>query len=189
MVGWKPLIIFAALFGALFAGARASTAQQPDDPLIDPPAGEIGSRFQVVGQSGWLPGETVTLLLAFTLRPDPIAYPGPFPYQRQVTVLRDGTWSFPIVVREDVLGFGLGPDPGYIVVRAEGGNGQRKTAYFVLTVNGRRPEAAPVAGFGAGTPPPAVLATLGLFAMGTGALLLAAGTLRRPHVRSGRLHL
>ena len=184
VAGWKPLILFAALLSAWLPGARSLAAQQPDDPIIDPPAGEIGSRFQIVGQFGWQPGETVTLLLAFTTSADPIGYPGPFPYQQEVTVLRDGTWSFPIVVREDVLGFPIGPDPGYIIVRAEGigpgGSGQRKTNYFVVTVGGQRQgEQVPVAGFGVGAPRPTVLVTLGLFALGLGGLLLVSGVGRR----------
>ena len=181
MAAWKPLIIVAATLLAL-AGARTGVAfQQTRDPLIDPPSGGIDSRFQVVGEVGWIPGETITLRLAFTTSPDPLTFAGPFPYMREIVVLRDATWFYPIVVREDVLGFMLGPEPGFIVVRAESAS-QTSTNAYIFTVNGQRPAGADTitdAGFGPGAPAPALLLTLGLFAIGLGGLLFVGGLQRR----------
>jgi hypothetical protein len=108
----KWLAVVAALacgFVYAFFPGRAS-AQGARDPLIVPQEGGAGTLFQVVGQSGWTPGETVTLQLALTPA-DPFAYTGPFYHQRQVTVLRDGTWSFPIVVNDDLFPFPVGTTP------------------------------------------------------------------------------
>ena len=168
----------AALAAAFFSGTAA--AQEIRDPLIDPPAGGAGSRFQVVGQSGWSAGQTITLEAAYTAA-DPLAFTGPFPFQRQVTVLRDGTWSFPIVVNDALLGAPLPDQPGFIVVRARSAGRTAVNAY-IYTVNGARPpradEIAPL-GFGPGVPSAASAVTLALFAAGTGALLALSGCWRR----------
>jgi hypothetical protein len=174
VAAWKPLVVLCAIVCAL--AVRTASAQQGRDPLVDPPSGGVDSRFTVVGEVGWIAGETVTLRLAFTTA-DPLNYAGPFPYTREITVLRDNTWFFPIVVREDVLGFPLGPGPGFIVVRAESAT-QTSTNAYVFTVNGVYPIGAEQfvdAGFGPGAPPPAVALTLGLFAIGLGALLFVSG--------------
>jgi hypothetical protein len=174
-VARRPLTIIATLLLALACVGTAS-AQQPRDPLIDPPAGEAGSRFQVVGQFDWTAGEVVTLRLAFTTVSDPLTYAGPYPYTRQITVLRDGTWSFPIVVTEDVLGFPVGPEPGFIVVRAEAPS-HNATNAWILSVNGIRPAGADAiadAGFGPLAPPPSLALALGLFAMAVGTLLIVS---------------
>lgn len=163
-----------------FAPGRAS-AQDPLDPLISPLEGGDGSRFQIVGQFGWTPGETVALGLGFTTSPQPLAFDGPFPFQREVTVLDDGTWSFPITVTDEALApLTLGHEPGYIVVRAESPSKTGINA-FVFTVDGERPLRAEVLaklGFGpaAGT---AFTLTTALLAVGGGTLLVANGAMRR----------
>lgn len=145
-----------------------------------PDEGGNGSRFQVVGQFGWTPGETVTISLAFT-QTDPLGYAGPFERERQVTVLRDGTWSFPVNVSNDLLSRPLDDIPGYIVVRAQS---PTKTAVnaFIFSPGGRRPvgaEAIADLGFGPPRPDPTVAATLALFLAGIGGLLVASGAIRR----------
>jgi hypothetical protein len=160
---------------------RPVRAQTPRDPLIAPEEGVQGSRFQVVGQTGWTPGETVTIALAFTTSPDPLRYSGPFEHERTVTVLRDGTWSFPINVTDDLLERPLDETPGFIVVRAQS---PTKTAInaFVFSPNGIRPagaEAIAHLGFGPSNADPTFTATLALFIAGAGALLVASGAGRR----------
>jgi hypothetical protein len=169
-----------------FAPGRAS-AQEPLDPLISPLEGGDGSRFQIVGQFGWTPGETVTLGLGFTTSPEPLAFDGPFPFQREVTVLADGTWSFPITVTDEALApLTPGPEPGYIVVRAESPSKTGVNA-FIFTVDGARPLRAEVLaalGFGPAGRTSFVLATA-LFAAGTGAMLIMSGALRRQTLAAG----
>jgi hypothetical protein len=169
-----------------FAPGRAS-AQEPLDPLISPLEGGDGSRFQIVGQFGWTPGETVTLGLGFTTSPEPLAFDGPFPFQRDVTVLADGTWSFPITVTDDVLApLTPGPEPGYIVVRAESPSKTGVSA-FIFTVDGARPLRAEVLaalGFGP-TGGIAFALTTALLAAGVGTLLVASGAMRRRTVAAG----
>lgn len=126
-----------------------------------------------------MPGEPVTIELAFTVS-DPLTYAGPFPYRQQVTVLRDGTWSFPIVLTDD-LGLPLGNQPGFIVVRATSPSKTAQNA-FVYTVGGRAvagAEAIADLGFGPQFADPTVPLTAGLFALGIGGLLLANGAMRR----------
>jgi hypothetical protein len=167
---------FVALSGAAFVISHASA--QEGDPLIVPPEGEPGSRFQIVGQLGWIPGESVSIAFAFSEAPpaDPVpaaAFTGP----QQVTVLRDGTWSFPVVLNEQLFGRPL-DTPGFIVVRAESPS---RTAHntFILTVGGRRPVGTPpLSGLGLGPGHPLGLPALALFLAGIGALLVAAGSLR-----------
>jgi len=159
----------------------AADAQEQRDPLITPQIGGEGSRFQVVGQFGWTPGEPVTLRLAFTTTPEPLAYAGPFQAEHSVTVLRDGTWSFPIVVNDELLAAPIGDAPGYIVVQAQSG-AHTATNAFVLTVDGVRPagaEALVDAGFGPSLPSGGFAVAAALFAAATGALLVANGALRR----------
>lgn len=162
----------------------AALAQEPRDPLIRPVEGGKESRFQVVGQVGWTPGETVTVQLAFT-RTDPLTFDGPFPVENQVTVLRDATWSFPVTLREDLFPKPLDDIPGYIVVRAVSGERVAQNA-FVFSPGGTRPadaEALGLLGFG----PPAVDATVGLtaalFLAATGMLVVYSGAARRWSLR------
>lgn len=157
---------------------RAALAQDDRDPLISPPAGERGSRFQIVGQFGWHPGEQVAIRIGFVTAA-PFAFNGPFPYEQHVTVLRDGTWSFPVVLN-DALGLPLASEPGFLVVRAESPS-RTATNAFVYTVNGRAPAGAgEVAnlGFGPALGNPALPLGIGLFALGVGALLLVSGEMR-----------
>jgi hypothetical protein len=155
-------------------------AQQSRDPLIAPQEGGVGSRFQVVGQSGWTPDETVKLRLAFVTA-DPLAYAGPFSVEHSVTVLRDGSWSFPVTVTDTLFAPPFGGRPGYIVVQAQSPTRTAQNA-FILTVGGTRPAgAAQIAalGFGAGAPGAAAVVAVGLFAAGVGALCLVSGRARR----------
>jgi hypothetical protein len=174
------LAVACAIACAIFTASGAGSAQEPRDPLIDPPEGGFGSRFQIVGQVDWTPGERVTILLAFTDAADPFTYSGPFPYEQSITVLRDATWSFPIVVRDDVLGFPLPARPGYLVVRAESA-GHEATNVYVYTVDGARPAGAErIAdlGFGPMGGGAHVLVGFALFAAGIGGLLVASGAIR-----------
>lgn len=170
-----------ALICAAFSLSTAS-AQTAGEPLISPTAGAAGSLFQIVGQGGWTPGETVTLRFTFS-DTEPNGQPvGPFYHERQVTVLRDGSWSFPIVVNADLFPFPL-YRPGFIVVTAQSAT---KTAVnsYVYTVGGVTPQGLPPlaelgSGPGGGSNVPAVAATLALFAAAAGALLALSGAMRR----------
>jgi hypothetical protein len=172
-----------AVFALALAWAlspNTAHGQEGRDPLIDPPQGGAGTRFQVVGQSGWTPGETVTLRVGFATA-DPLSFAGPFPFEREVTVLRDGTWSFPINVNDDLLGAPLPAIPGYVVVSASSPTKTAVNAY-VFTVNGSRPAGADAIaplGFGPGAASPVVFVTLALFALGTGGLVVVSGAWRR----------
>lgn len=180
MVKWLAVAFAVALACAWAFSVNPAAAQAARDPLIVPDEGGNGSRFQVVGESGWTPGETVTIGLAFT-EADPLHYAGPFEHERQVTVLRDGTWSFPINVGDDLLTKPLDSVPGYIVVRAQS---RTKTAInaFVFSPGGRRPagaESIAHLGFGPPDADPTVAGTLALFIGATGALFVASGAGRR----------
>lgn len=158
-----------------FARAQASSAL-----LISPRQGEPGTLFQVVGQSGWTPGETVTLTFGFADLPAGNTFAGATYHQRTVTVLRDGTWSFPVVVTPDFLPFPLWR-PGYIVVRATSAS-ETATGDFMYTVEGKRPQGTPpMASYGFGPPPPpdrTAAMALALLSAGTGVLLLFGGAWR-----------
>jgi hypothetical protein len=180
-VKWLFTGVAALLVCAFALSTTAASAQEPRDPLVQPPFGAAGTLFQIVGQSGWTPGEPVTIDLAFTDLDPGAQYGGPYYHEREVAVLRDGTWSFPIVVNSDVLPFPL-LRPGYIVVRARSG---ARTAIntFVYIVDGRAPAGAPpLAALGSG-PGASVLATaimtLVLFLAATGGLITLSGTMRR----------
>jgi hypothetical protein len=157
----------------------SSFAQQPSELLISPAQGEPGSRFQVVGQSGWTPGETVTLTFGFADLAADNTFAGATYHQRDVTVLRDGTWSFPVVVAPDLLPFPLWR-PGYIVVRAASPS-KTDTGNFVYTVESKLPLGTPpLSTFGFGPQPPdrTAAAALALLCAGAGALLVFAGVWR-----------
>jgi len=178
-VKWAGTIL-AFLFASAWALApQTASAQEGRDPLISPAAGELGSRFQIVGQFGWTPGEQVELSIGFT-EVDPFTFSGPFPYQQRVTVLRDGTWSFPVVLNT-ALGLPLADLPGYLVVRAESPS-KTATNAFVYTVAGRTPVGAEQIadlGFGPQFRDAALPLGIALFALGTGALLVTSGEMRR----------
>ncbi len=170
---------------ALFAIAlaQAASAQEPRDPLVDPPLGGAGSRFQIVGQRGWIPDEALTLSVGYTTSEDPFSFTGPWLFEKPVTVLRDGTWSFPIVLTEAFFAGAVPARPGYIVVRAQSAEQVAVNAY-VFSVDGELPAGVTALGLlGSGPHVTAPLAfTLALFAAGLGALLALSGALRRPFV-------
>jgi hypothetical protein len=171
---------------------ETSSAQQPRDPLIDPTSGGPGSRFQIVGRAGWVPGETVNLRVFFTTSADPLsASEGAPSAEFTVTVLADGTWSFPIVVDEFFAASGGPPDePGYIVVRASAPSHEAVNAY-IYTVRSVLPagaEAIASAGFGPIAGPAHLGLMLALFAGGIGALLVVSGGLRCVYERQSRPH-
>ena len=187
------LALLVALAFASVALLHTASAQEPRDPLIDPASGGAGSRFQIVGQSGWTAGETVTLRVFFTTSPDPLnvaPQDAPLAQEFSVTVLADGTWSFPIVIDEFFAADGGArpPDaPGYIVVRATAPSHEAVNA-FVYTVRSVLPAGADgfaAAGFGPTAPPAGLGITVALFAAGLGALLMISGILRRSmHTRA-----
>lgn len=175
------IAVIIAVACALGSGGAAAAQQDARDPQISPQEGDRGSRFQVVGLSGWTPGETVTVRIAYTAG-DPFTFTGPFPVEATVTVLRDGTWSFPVVLTDALLGEPLPDTPGFIVVRAESPT-KVGTNAFIYSPGGRRPALTNVVaslGFG---PAPGLAASLvvALFSGATGSLLVASGLLRRRH--------
>jgi hypothetical protein len=176
---------FAVAVALLVGLALPSSARAQDqrDPIIDPPEGAAGSRFQVVGAAGWVPGETVTLTILFTTSAEPLTFTsGLFEIEQTVTVLRDGTWSFPVVVNDALFGAPLPAEPGYVVVRAASPSKSGVNAYVVAS-GGRRPAGAEavLGAFGWGPPGalPAMSVTAALFALGVGALLAVSGWQRR----------
>lgn len=180
VVKWIALVAALACAIAYAFSSGTAFAQQPRDPLIVPQEGDNGSRFQIVGQLGWTPGEAVTIRLGYTAI-DPLHYAGPFYHERQATVLADGTWSFPINVNDDLLPFPLGEDPKYIVVQAQS---PTKTAVnaFIYTPGGRQPqgsEAIARLGSGPRQASAATLFTAALFLTALGALLVVSGAGRR----------
>lgn len=165
-----------------------STGHAQEDTFVSPTEGAAGSRFQIVGEVGWTAGETVTIDFGFSDEPPGDAYAGPFYNEQPVTVLRDGTWSFPVVVNRELFPFPLWR-PGYIVVRARGAS-QTTITPFAYVVEGRRPLGEPpLADFGFGPEPggpaAAVMMTVSLFAAGVGAMLVVGGRLRRCDAERG----
>lgn len=173
------IAVIIAIACALGSGGGAAAQQDARDPQISPQEGDRGSRFQVVGLSGWTPGETVTVRIAYTSG-DPFAFTGPFAVEETVTVLRDGTWSFPVVLTDALLGAPLPDTPGFIVVRAESPT-KSGTNAFIYSPGGRRPALTSVVaslGFGPG-PGLGIALAAALFAGATGSLLVVSGLLRR----------
>jgi hypothetical protein len=176
---WRPGVALVSVILALLF-VRVAAAQEPRDPLIDPAQGGAGSRFQIVGQRGWTAGEAITLRVGYTASDDPLAHAGPWQLQQTVTVLRDGTWSFPIVLTDEFFGGASPALPGYVVVRADSATQTAVNAY-VFTVNGSRPSGADAfapLGFGRAVPAPLAV-TAALFAAGLGALFVMSGAMRR----------
>ncbi len=174
------LAVVLAIAGAGRFSTTTGQAQQPT--FVSPGEGGAGSRFQIVGEAGWTPGETITLEFTFVDAPPPEAeaYTGPFHRTEQVTALRDGTWSFPVVVNEDVLPFPLWR-PGYIAIRARGST-QTTLTLFRYTVAGQGPVGEPPLadlGFGpADADAGGGMMALVLFLAGTGMLATVGGWLR-----------
>jgi hypothetical protein len=162
---------------SLSPGAASATER---DPLISPASGGAGSRFQIVGQTGWTPGESVTISIGFSDADPGEQYSGALYHERQATVLRDGTWSFPIVVNQDLVPFPLWR-PGFIVVNVTSATRTAVNSY-VYTVDGQAPLGTPpLASLGSGPAAPSgtVALTLALFFAATGALVAASGGIRR----------
>ena len=186
------LALVAALSSALVLFLSTASAQEPRDPLIDPPSGGAGSRFQIVGQTRWMPGETVTLHISFTTSTDPLnVVPSEAPLTQEftVTVLADGTWSFPLVINEFFAADGGASPPqtpGYIVVRATAPSHEAVNAY-VYTVRSVLPagaDAIAASGAGPGAPRAAIIIVAAMFAAGVGSLSVVGGCLRRLSCRA-----
>jgi hypothetical protein len=179
-VKWLAAVFAVACALAYVLSPQSAHAQQPRDPLIVPQQGDFGSRFQVVGQSGWTPGETVTIRFGFTAM-DPLSFAGPFYHERTVTVLGDGSWSFPINVNDDLFPFALGSNPMFIVVQAQSPT-KTATNAFIYAPDGRLPvgaEAIAHLGFGPQHSAPAWAIAAALFLAASGGLIAASGRMRR----------
>jgi hypothetical protein len=179
VVKWLCTALAVALAITWALSHSASTLAQDGDPLLAPGEGSAGGRFQVVGQLGWTPDEHVTLEFAFA-DDAPLTYGGPWYHERDVTVLRDGTWSFPIVINDELFPFPLWR-PGYIVVRATSGSHTEINA-LVYTVEGQRPAGLPpLANLGAGPDGAGATPLVGmlLFMSGIGMMFVMSGSMRR----------
>jgi hypothetical protein len=172
------LVCAAALLYPGSATAGAATFVSPDE-------GEAGSRFQIVGESGWVPNETLTIEFTFLDAPPAEAesFGGPFYRTEIITALRDGSWSFPVVINNEILPFPLWR-PGYIAIKVSGST-QSTITLVTYLVDGERPAGTPpLADLGFGTElddgPATTMITLAMFALGTGALLLLGGVTRVP---------
>jgi hypothetical protein len=169
---------FAVVFAYLFAAACSGVAHAQQDTFVSPNEGSAGTRFQVVGETGWTPGETLSISFGFSDAPPGENFAGPFYNEQPVTVLRDGTWSFPVVINRGLVPFPLWR-PGYIVVKAEGAT-QTTITPVVYTVEGRRPVGEPpLSELGFGPVPseatPWAQATASLLIAGAGAMLVGVG--------------
>src|SRR4029079_19765683 len=135
------LAVALAIVGALTLSPLRHAAAESPDPLIDPGQGGAGARFQIVGQVGWQPGDAVTISFAFADAAPDARFSGTFYNEQHVTVLRDGTWSFPTVINNTLFPFPLWR-PGYIVVKAQTATNTAVNSY-VYTVDGRLPAGLP----------------------------------------------
>lgn len=180
------LTVLAVMFAcacAISLHANGVAQAQQADPLIDPPQGAAGARFQIVGQVAWTAGDTVSISYGFSDTAPTDSYAGPFYNEQQVTVLRDGTWSFPTVVNDNLFPFPLWR-PGYIVVKAQSATTTAINSY-IYTVEGRAPAGLPPLaelGSGPATGGATFPLTIALFAAGAGALIVFAGAMRRQPV-------
>lgn len=180
MVKWA-LTALAVAVACVVAIVFSSTGHAQQDTFVSPSEGAAGSRFQIVGEVGWTAAETVTIDVAFSDTLPGENYAGPFYNPHQVTVLRDGTWSFPVVVNRDLFPFPLWR-PGFIVIRARGAS-QTTITPFAYTVAGHRPLGAPpLAELGFGPSPGSAAATiamtLAMFSAAIGTLLVVSARLR-----------
>ena len=169
-----------AIAGALTFGTFGTAHAQQPDPLIDPAQGSANSRFQIVGQTGWTAGDAVTISFGFSDAPVGASYSGILYSEQRVTVLRDGTWSFPTVVNDKLFPFPLWR-PGYIVVKAQSATTTAVNTY-VYTVDGRAPAGLPpLASLGSGPAgeAPGFALTLALFAAAAGSLVAVSGAMRK----------
>jgi hypothetical protein len=171
----------AAAYAIACATVLASAASAQEAIFVSPTEGSAGSRFQIVGEVGWTPGETITLGFGFSDAPPGDAYTGPLYNEQTLTVLRDGTWSFPVVINDELFPFPLWR-PGFIVIVAEGEQ-QRVTTSVVYTVEEERPVGAPPLaplGFGPNVhdSTATTLLTVALFVFASGALVAGLGRMR-----------
>jgi hypothetical protein len=180
VVKWHILVLVAALAVAWARSLDSVNAQTPD-LIIDPPSGGAGSRFQIVGQSGWTAGEAVDVRVGFTPG-DAAAFAGPFAIDEQVTVLADSTWSFPVVLGDSFFGGPAPANTGTVVVQARSAS-HAATATFAYTGLGQPPAAVSAAGFGRGADGASAAAVVAMFAAGVGAMLVAGGLGRRTGTR------
>lgn len=179
MLKWA-LTALAVVIACASAIILSNTVHAQEDTFVSPTEGGAGSRFQIVGEVGWTAGETVTIDFGFSDTPPGEDYAGPFYNPQPVTVLRDGTWSFPVVINSDLFPFPLWR-PGFIAVRARSAS-QTTITPFVYTVDGELPVGEPpLAGFGAATGDASATAllTISLFAAGIGMLVAVSGGLKR----------
>jgi hypothetical protein len=167
-----------------FASTDGTSAQEP--LFVSPTEGSAGSRFQIVGEVGWTAGETVKISFGFSDAPPGDAFNDTTYNELTVTVLRDGTWSFPAVINNELVPFPLWR-PGYLVVVAESAS-QRAVASLVYSVEDERPVGAPPLaplGFGALSPGGSnqAVITLALFGLAVGGLLAGVACLQRLTLR------
>jgi hypothetical protein len=182
VVKWCTFVLVAALACAWAFPLKTAFANQDADLIIDPPSGGAGSRFQIVGQSGWTAGETVQLRVGFAGAGDPATFAGPFAIEQDVTVLPDATWSFPVVLNDVFFGGTTPPQPGTVVVQAESPSNEA-SATFAYTGVGPPPADVGSAGFGPKAAGARVVVLAALFAAGVGAMTLAAGGMQRSAFR------
>lgn len=177
------LAVVLACAGAVLQTSFATAQQQ--DTFVSPTEGGAGARFQIVGETGWTPGETVTISFGFADEVPGETFAGPFYNEQSVTVLRDGTWSFPVVINNELFPFPLWR-PGFIVVQATGAS-QITITPFTYTVLGASPEGQPPLaelGFGPGDAGPPTNVVVGAaFVAALGVLLVVSGEARRRGLR------
>ncbi len=159
---------------------------QQQDTFVSPTEGSAGARFQIVGETGWTPGETISISFGFSDEAPGEAFAGPFYNEQSVTVLRDGTWSFPVVINNELVPFPLWR-PGFIVVQAAGAS-QTTITPFTYTVLGASPVGRPPLaelGFGPGGADSTTssVVTGAAFVAALGALLVVSGEARRRELR------
>ena len=171
-------MLVAALACAWALPLKTALASQQADLIIDPASGGAGSRFQIVGQSGWTADERVRLRVGFTATGDPAAFAGPYAIEQDVTVLADATWSFPVVLNDAFFGGPAPGSPGTIVVQAESPSNDA-SATFAYTGLGPPPADVGTAGFGPGAAGAPVMIIAALFATGIGAMLFVSGGMQR----------
>lgn len=188
VVKWAGIVLGIALVVmTALVTSRSTQARAQEPTFVSPTEGAAGSRFQLVGEAGWTAGEILTLEFTFLDAPpsDAESFAGPFYHQEQVTVLRDGTWSFPVVINSDLFPFPLWR-PGYIAVRVLGA-GQATLTLFTYTVDGRGPQGAPPLaelGFGPGGDSHAGVWALVMLLSAGGLVVGASGVFRERAVHA-----
>jgi len=114
---------------------------------IEPASGEAGTPLELFSED-WLPGTEVRIFSAFAISMDS-GYDGAVDFTGPLATIRsdsDGDWS--ISLQADIDGSERqAQTPGFLFFRAESDNlptylENAITSYFVLTVDGRRPQGA-----------------------------------------------